>query len=134
MGISFNYLRICRSYALATAFFGLSGAAVAEELSLQEQIEQDGPGFTIRVVDEAGKPVAGAIAGLIAGSDDGKPFAECNDDLIRTDSEGVVHLPYGRKLLGGGSAAAWHDERKLAGFRATNADDAKNDMPLEIAI
>src|SRR5262245_11041050 len=87
--------------------------------SLEQLIKDTGPGFTIRVVDDRGNPVEGALAGLSFQYAKGKQYVSCNRDLHTTNARGELSLEYGRDFLDGGRIVACHEGRKLTGFVAT---------------
>ncbi|HEY4232980.1 MAG TPA: TlpA disulfide reductase family protein [Lacipirellulaceae bacterium] len=101
---------------VVVVFVCAAAAADTKEPSQAELIEKFGPAFTIRVMDEGGKPVEGAIAGCGRGSLYGKTWATANKELVPTDAQGEVRLKYGRDYLENGGLAAWCDDRKLAGY------------------
>jgi thiol-disulfide isomerase/thioredoxin len=103
--------------AILTLLFGAVGSAEERARpTLEESVQADGPGFAIRVVDEDGKPVEGAMAGIIAGWDDGKLVILGNDDSVRTGAEGDVTLKYGRDVMKRCGVVAWKVGAKVAGY------------------
>ena len=101
---------------------------------LEELVKDCGPGFTIRVADEQGKPVEGALAGTSGQFHDGKQYLGCNRDLRKTDPQGELAFEYGQDYLDDGLVIAWHEERKLAGFVATTNSDGKDGKPVAVTV
>ena len=101
---------------LTISIGGVGGAEERAKPTLEELVQADGPGFTIRVVDEDGKPVKGALAGIIAGWDDEKLVLLCNDDSVRTGTDGEVTLKYGQDVMKRCGVVAWKEDAKVAGY------------------
>lgn len=110
---------ISRTILLAVAI-ALSTCATAAEPGPQPDVDPYyGGELTIRVVDNEGRPIEGAIAGFEAGRwTDGKWISVCNRDGKLTDGDGLVQLPKGRNLLGeeDRTLVAWHEDKKLIGI------------------
>jgi thiol-disulfide isomerase/thioredoxin len=112
--------QIRRAYeltALLTLLLGgVSSAAERAKPTLEEYVQEEGPGFTIRVVDENGNPVEGALAGIIAGWDDEKLVLLGNDDSVRTGAQGDVTLKYGQDVMKRCGVVAWKEDAMIAGY------------------
>lgn len=108
----------CKHSATLLAVLAVSMAAVIHGAVQLEEDTYYGTKLSIRVVDQNGRPVEGAIAGFSAIRwSDGTWKVACNPDVTRTNAEGIVELPKGMKLLGydDRSLVALHEDRKLMG-------------------
>jgi thiol-disulfide isomerase/thioredoxin len=134
MRIRMNYCRriVYLVVALSLAIFvAASHADEPKQPTLEELIKTYGPAYTIRVVDEEGKPVEGALAGEFAFCTDGK--WQVNSDIPgRTDSAGDVHYPYGSNELSKRPVFAMHEGRKLAGL--ADAIGERSSEPVVISV
>jgi thiol-disulfide isomerase/thioredoxin len=130
-----NNSAVCRS--LLSCFLAASTihAAPPGRFTADELAAIYGPAFSIRVVDEQGEPVEGALAGLnCVKQSDGWVFG-CNEQLSRTGADGIVELTKGGRLLPRACIVAVHESRGLAGVKFPNeGNDALPDEPQEVTI
>jgi len=94
---------------------------LANDPSSGEPDSPFGSGFTIRVVDERGQPVEGALAGLnLLWGTEGVVFG-CNEELRRTDARGELRLERGARLVDRVALVALHDDQCLVGMKLPEA-------------
>ena len=114
---------------IALSFGAVIGIARADEEKPAEDDHQEP--FAVRLVDESGKPVVGAEAGLLAAWGDmnlvntgweylsGSDLKSVN---AKSDAEGVVRFAGDRRMLARFGLVARHSERKLVAADDLDAD------------
>ncbi len=115
---------------------GVCQADESTRSSSAQQIDAYGPGFSIRVVDENGMPVEGAIAGLnvIKSSENDSTFG-CNEDSQPTDADGIVKLTKGSRLLDRTCIVAIHASRGLAGLTLPHkSNQSEENQPRQVVM
>ena len=122
---------ICRVFALNIALVTIAGAAFAGANDDDDTEPEKKHPFTVKFVDEAGKPVAGALAGVTAyfGSE-GRTLPAVDESGWRywqdakTDADGISRFPDGGQL-GHLCVVARHTFQKLIAIE--KIDPAKFD-------